>query len=240
MVHEYNISGMTCSGCVSKIKSALLSMPSIDALELTLETGIARITMNEHISLEQLQQRVASLGNYTLSPTSREVESIAHRSWWQTYAPVLLIFGYLIVSTTLIQVNSSTFDIMDWMRHFMGGFFLAFSFFKMLNLPAFASAYSSYDIIAKRWFGWGYVYAFAELLLGLAYLTGVAPITTMVLTFLIMTISIIGVLQSVLSNKKIQCACLGTVFNLPMSTVTIIEDGLMIAMSAAMLYFQLG
>jgi hypothetical protein len=50
-----------------------------------------------------------------------------------------------------------------------------------------------------------------------------------------MTISIIGVLQSVLNKKKIQCACLGAIFNLPMSTVTIIEDGLMIAMSGFMI-----
>jgi hypothetical protein len=47
-----------------------------------------------------------------------------------------------------------------------------------------------------------------------------------------MTISIIGVLQTVLNKRKIRCACLGAVFNLPMSTITIIEDGLMIAMSA--------
>ncbi|OYW82093.1 MAG: heavy metal transporter, partial [Sphingobacteriia bacterium 32-37-4] len=38
-----------------------------------------------------------------------------------------------------------------------------------------------------------------------------------------------------LNKKKIQCACLGDVFNLPMSTVTIIEDALMIGMSAVML-----
>lgn len=52
---------------------------------------------------------------------------------------------------------------------------------------------------------------------------------------MVMSISIIGVLQSVLNKKKIQRACLGAVFNLPMSTLTIIEDFLMIAMSAAML-----
>jgi hypothetical protein len=43
------------------------------------------------------------------------------------------------------------------------------------------------------------------------------------------------VLQTVLNKQKIQCACLGAVFNLLMSTVTIIEDGLMIAMSAGMI-----
>lgn len=50
-----------------------------------------------------------------------------------------------------------------------------------------------------------------------------------------MTISIIGVLQSVLNKLKIQCVCLGAVFNLPTSTVTIIEDALMIMMSGLML-----
>jgi len=50
-----------------------------------------------------------------------------------------------------------------------------------------------------------------------------------------MSLSIIGVLQSVINKKKIQCACLGAVFNLPMSTVTIIEDALMILMSGVML-----
>jgi len=45
--------------------------------------------------------------------------------------------------------------------------------------------------------------------------------------------SIIGVLQSVLNKTKIQCACLGSVFKLPMSSVTMFEDGLMIVMSIA-------
>jgi hypothetical protein len=44
------------------------------------------------------------------------------------------------------------------------------------------------------------------------------------------------VLQSVFNKRKIQCACLGAVFNLPMSTVTIIEDAMMIAMSAGMIF----
>ena len=53
-----------------------------------------------------------------------------------------------------------------------------------------------------------------------------------------MTISLVGVLKSVLNKQKIQCACLGAVFNLPMSTVTIIEDALMILMSVAMIFLM--
>ena len=117
----------------------------------------------------------------------------------------------------------------------MAGFFLVFSFFKMLDLSGFANSYMSYDIIARKWKSWGYIYAFIELGLGLAYLTNCCPLATNITAFVVMTISIIGVLQSVLNKKKIQCACLGAVFDLPMSTVTIIEDALMIIMSGYMI-----
>ena len=106
---------------------------------------------------------------------------------------------------------------------------------KLLNLKGFAESYSMYDIVAKKWNGWGYVYAFVEMALGIAFLTGYNPILVNSITLVVMAVSLIGVVQSVLNKRKIKCACLGDVFNLPMSTITIIEDGLMIAMSGMML-----
>ncbi len=96
-----------------------------------------------------------------------------------------------------------------------------------------------YDIVAKKWPAWGYVYAFTELALGIAFLTGYNPIITNTVTFLVMTISLVGVLQSLLNRRKINCACLGAVFNLPMSTITVLEDAFMIAMSGGMLFYFL-
>jgi uncharacterized membrane protein YphA (DoxX/SURF4 family) len=121
------------------------------------------------------------------------------------------------------------------MRVFMSGFFLSFSFFKLLDLKGFAESYAMYDIVAGRIPAWGYVYAVIELGLGIAFAANLAPVLTNWITLVVMTVSIIGVLKSVLNKRKIKCACLGAVFNLPMSTVTIIEDALMIGMSAAAL-----
>jgi hypothetical protein len=151
----------------------------------------------------------------------------------------LLVFAYLTGATLLIQAAQPAFDGMQWMRHFMAGFFLVFSFFKLLDLKGFAENYFSYDIIARKWMGWGYVYAFIELLLGIAFLVNLSPVLTNLVTLVVMSISIIGVLKSVLNGRKIRCACLGAVFNVPMSTITIIEDALMIGMSAVMLLMLL-
>lgn len=61
------------------------------------------------------------------------------------------------------------------------------------------------------------------------------PVFTNIATVVVMGLSSIGVIQSILQKRTIQCACLGTVFKLPMSTVTIIEDLLMVIMAIVML-----
>ena len=233
MTHQYNLTGMTCSSCEAKVKSALMTIENITAVEVSKLTNSATISMDKHIALSDLQKVLDP--KYQISaPNHNETQEQA-QSWFETYKPLLLIFFYISLVTVLIQFNSKNHDWMQAMSHFMAGFFLVFSFFKLLNLKGFAESYVMYDVLAKQVPAWAYLYVFIELLLGIAYLTNFNPLLTNLVTFIVMTISIIGVLQSVLNKKKIQCACLGAVFNLPMSTVTIIEDGLMIAMSAIMI-----
>ncbi|MBL7800693.1 MAG: cation transporter [Chitinophagales bacterium] len=239
MTHTYQITGMTCANCEAKVKSAFLSLPDIESAEVSKSTGTATITMIKHIALSELQKAIAERGNYKITAEHRSEATEQAKSWLETYKPILLIFAYITSITLLVQFNNHHFMPMQWMQHFMAGFFLTFSFFKLLNLSGFAESYAMYDVIAKRIPAWGYVYAFTELALGIAYLINFNPLITNAVTFLVMSISIIGVLQSVLNKKKIQCACLGAVFNLPMSTVTIIEDALMIAMSGAMILLML-
>lgn len=202
-------------------------------------TPQATITMQKHVPVQVLQNAISKAGSYIITESGMvHAPDTAEKtgSWFETYKPVLLIGLYLVLTTLVIQAGGNEFNAEEWMRHFMAGFFLVFSFFKLLDLRGFADAYSSYDIIAKKWPGWGYLYPFIELGLGFAYLFNQFPLLTNIISFVIMSISIIGVLQSVMSKRTIQCACLGAVFNLPMSTITIIEDGLMILMSGYMIF----
>jgi copper chaperone CopZ len=236
MTHTYQITGMTCSGCENKVKSSLLLMPDVTEVEVSKDTNSATITMEKHIGLGTLQ---GALGGST---SKYQISAIAHsealeetKSFFETYKPVLLLFGYVGIISFIASWQNETINGMLFMRFFMSGFFLSFSFFKLINLKGFAESYSMYDIVARKFSPWGYIYAFIELGLGLAFTLNFNPVVTNWVTLIVMTISIIGVLQSVLNKRKIQCACLGAVFNLPMSTLTIIEDFLMIAMSATML-----
>jgi copper chaperone CopZ len=235
MTHTYQITGMTCGSCEAKVKSALLTLPDVTKAEVT--RTAATITMEKHIALGELQKTIAAKGNYIISATQHNEVAEQTKNWFAIYKPILLIFFYITLISAIVSFNiqHSTFSIHNFMNVFMAGFFLTFSFFKLLDVKAFAESYSMYDIVAKRIKAYGFIYPFIELALGIAFLTGFNPFVTNISTLVIMSISIIGVLQSLLNKQKIQCACLGAVFNLPMSTVTIIEDALMIGMSAVML-----
>lgn len=246
MTHTYNVNGMTCGSCQSKVQGLLSKVEGVKKVAIDLARGEASISMDKHIATDVLKEALKEYPKYQLSnanhPHQAPVPVLAEKettSWIETYKPILIIFAYIIGISLLIEYMHGEFILMRWMNHFMAGFFLVFSFFKLLNLKGFAESYSMYDIVAKQWSGWGYAYAFIELGLGLAFLTGFNSILTNAVTFVVMTVSIIGVLQSVMNKRKIKCACLGAVFNLPMSTITIIEDALMIGMSGVMLLMML-
>ena len=231
---------MTCAGCQATVKHKLLNVEGVKSVGIDLAKGDAVIEMEKHIPIHQFQLALKDYPKYRLSenghhhfPAQNNNEET--KNWIQTYKPILLIFAYIVGVTLLIEMANGEFLWIRWMDHFMGGFFLAFSFFKLLDLHGFADSYSGYDIIAKKWKGWSYLYVFMELGLGLAFITGFKPLLTNGITFVIMSVSLVGVLQSVMQKKTIKCACLGAVFDLPMSTVTIVEYVIMIVMSFASL-----
>jgi copper chaperone CopZ len=223
---------MTCSGCEAKVRKLLTGVEGVRAVTIDLTKGEAAIEMERHIPTDTLAAALKDHPKYQLSGDPAQDPA---PSWLSTYKPILLLFGYITLLSVIAAAAGAGFDMPLAMRVFMSGFFLSFSFFKLLDLKGFAESYAMYDIVAAGIPVWGYVYAFIELGLGIAFAANLAPVLTNWITLVVMTVSIIGVLKSVLNKRKIKCACLGAVFNLPMSTVTIIEDALMIGMSAAAL-----
>ncbi len=238
MTHTYNISGMTCTSCVAKVKSELLKLGDVSTAEVQLQSPQATITMQKHISTTALQAAIQNAGTkYTITDADVNMhhatadEAITKDS----YYPIFLIFGYILAVVTIVESAGHHFDWMNWMNNFMAGFFLVFSFFKLLKISAFEEGYGTYDIIAKRVKAYGYIYPFIELGLGIALLLHLAPVITNIVTLIVMAVSTIGVAQSLLQKKQFQCACLGTVISLPLSKVTLFEDLLMTVMSGIML-----
>jgi copper chaperone CopZ len=233
-----SIEGMHCGSCVNKVTIAL--QPLCESVSVSLNPPVAKLN-NANVNISKINKALALAGDYKASKLmtekTAEATSIPHdkKNWLAIYQPLFLIIGYILITTLAINLNQDSFNAEQWMMHFMAGFFLVFSFFKMLNIKAFASSYAMYDLLAMRSKAYGFIYPFIELALGLAYLSSFEPRITNTATLVIMSFSSIGVIRAVMKKQKIRCACLGTVFELPMSTITIIEDLLMAGMAAWML-----
>jgi copper chaperone CopZ len=235
---------LNCGSCVASVKPHLDNDPAIQRWSVDTANPHKVLTVEgEGVSPEAVQRHIASAGFKVLgkiedsSPVvaSDEAPAEGSRSFLATYKPLLLVFAYLIGLVAIVEITAGGFDWMRAMANFMGGFFVAFSFFKFLNLRGFADAYQTYDVLARPVRAYGYVYPFIELGLGIAYLVHFAPVVTNLVTLVVMLLSIVGVTQALLQKRRIQCACLGTVFNLPMTKVTFVEDALMAGMAAIML-----
>lgn len=150
---------------------------------------------------------------------------------WQSYKPLIIIFIFCIL-LSWVQNNLETHQVESMMYSFMGYFFIFLSLFKFFDLKGFVDGFSTYDLIAKRVRVYGYAYPFMEFFLGIAYLTKFDIFLINWMTVVVMTVSGLGVLKSVLSGQKIKCACLGTVLNVPLGTISIFENFGMGAMAA--------
>lgn len=159
---------------------------------------------------------------------------------WKNYLPLILIVGCILAATAIFSWSdhqSGSFSIFKSIGYFMTGFFLVFSLFKLLDIKGFAEGYSTYDLLAHKWFGYGYVYPFVELGFGLAMLTGIRTAPFLLAEIAVMAFSGLGVLIKILRREPVKCVCLGTVLKVPLTTVTLVEDFGMAALGLLLLLF---
>lgn len=142
-----------------------------------------------------------------------------------------VIVGIFIISYTLASVFGGL-AIPNFVRIFMGVFFLVFGLFKLLDLRGFVMSYIGYDIVAKRFTAYAWIYPFIELALAFGYFFSVTYTDWATLVF--MAIGSIGVFKELMRGSKIKCACLGTYIKLPLTTVSLFEDVVMGVMALLM------
>jgi hypothetical protein len=128
---------------------------------------------------------------------------------------------------------------MSWMHDFMGFFLVVFSMFKFFDMEGFADGFQMYDLLARQARPYAHVYPFLELGLGLGYLAHFQPVFIYSATVIIMTFGSLGVFNALRKDLDLNCACMGTVLHVPLSTVALVEDLGMAAMATVMLVLVL-
>lgn len=155
-------------------------------------------------------------------------------SRWRDYTPLIIIIALTLSAACAKQISYAEWSWMGWMHDFMGFFLIVFSMFKFFDLEGFADGFQMYDLLAKPVRAYAYLYPFIELGLGLGYLAHWQPKLIYSATVVVMTFGALGVIRALGKRLDIECACLGTVLRVPLSTVALTEDLGMAVMAAVM------
>lgn len=237
---------MKCQSCLSKVSPVLDNAVSVAAWEADLASPdkLIRVEPNGDASEREVAALIESAGFSARSIEEADAsppgEAEPTEFQLSTYKPLLLVVAYVLGATVVAELAHGGVQWPRAMSYFMGFFFLGFAFFKLLDVPKFADAFATYDLVARRSRAYGLAYPWLELLLGVLFVTRTTPIIANSVTLILMLVGLVGVVGAVRSGRKVQCACLGTAFNLPMSAVTIIENTAMAGMAAVMLWWQHG
>ena len=230
MKQTIQILGMTCQGCRKGVEEKLATMAGVSKVSVSLEHASAEFETKEILDVASIS---AVLGEkYTVDNLNENSSTPPVDSKWKQLRPLFLIFGYVIAGSFLLSRGQG---IAVFMQYFMGLFYIVFSFFKLLNYRGFPASFQQYDPIAKRLPVYGWVYPFIETVLGLSFLLSWQVELALWVTVFILGSTTLGVVQQLLKKSSIQCACLGTVLNLPMTEATLVENTIMLGMAFAML-----
>lgn len=149
----------------------------------------------------------------------------------KNYWPLIALF---IVSVLMGLALSQYETVFSLMRYWLGSFLCLLSLVKLFDIKGFTVAFAEYDLLAKRFSYYGYLYPFIELALGLAFFYGTLLFLVCLITFAFMVFGAFGVYGAMREKKDITCACMGSLLKVPLTHVSLVEDLLMAVMSLAL------
>ena len=152
----------------------------------------------------------------------------------QRLVPLFDVLTGIALVSSFRQISGGP-DPMLWMMDFMGIFFLIFGLFKLYDIKGFVRGFQTYDMIAKKIPAFAYSLPFIEIILGGLYLAGFMFLWQNLVALTLAGLGIYSAYAVIKKKKEVQCVCLGTAFNLPMTNVTLIENGIMFIMVLFML-----
>lgn len=150
-----------------------------------------------------------------------------------SYRPVFALFGITalmaLAASYAVAGEAFTWRAAEW--------FIAFSMtvlalLKLQNVEGFATMFLNYDLLARRWVPYSYIYPFAEGLAGVLMIAGALTWVSVPIALFIGSIGAVSVFKAVYIDKReLKCACVGGSSNVPLGFVSLTENLMMIVMA---------
>ncbi|GGC20242.1 membrane protein [Novosphingobium marinum] len=155
-----------------------------------------------------------------------------------SYKPVLAVFataaGIALAVSYFAFGTPLTVRAAEW---FVSITMMLLAMLKLQDVESFSTMFLNYDLLAKRWVPYGYVYPFGEWLAGALMTAHFLPWLSIPIALFIGTIGAVSVFKAVYVDKReLKCACVGGGSNVPLGFVSLTENLFMIGMAIWMLF----
>ncbi len=150
-----------------------------------------------------------------------------------SYRPVLTLFA----TTFLMAVAAAYIAEDQWVSVRTFEWFVAFSmcalgYLKLRDVESFSTMFLNYDLLARRWVPYSYVYPYAETGAGLLMIAAVLNWISVPVALFIGSVGAFSVFEAVyLDKRELKCACVGGSSNVPLGFVSFTENAAMVAMA---------
>ncbi|MDX5330419.1 MAG: glutaredoxin [Caulobacteraceae bacterium] len=154
-----------------------------------------------------------------------------------SYRPVIAVFamtGLMALAASYGAFGSPfTVRAAEW---FIAFSMVVLSILKLQDVESFSTMFLNYDLLAKRWVPYGYIYPFAEGAAGVLMIAGALTWLAAPVALFIGGIGAVSVFKAVYVDKReLKCACVGGSSKTPLGFVSLTENLMMVAMAIWML-----
>jgi glutaredoxin len=153
-----------------------------------------------------------------------------------TYRPVIALFSMtaLLALAVTYAMTGELFSgrTVQWFISFS---MVVLALLKLQNVDTFSAMFLNYDLLAKRWVPYSYVYPYAEGLAGILMTAGALRWLSVPVALIIGTVGAVSVFKAVYVDKReLKCACVGGSSNVPLGFISLTENLMMVGMAVWM------
>ncbi|WP_345317831.1 glutaredoxin [Ferrimonas gelatinilytica] len=155
----------------------------------------------------------------------------------KTYRPVVTLFGMtLLMALGAAAVVEGVWFSLRTFEWFIAFSMCALSYLKIRDVESFSTMFLNYDLLARRWVPYGYLYPYGEGLAGLLMIAGVLPFISIPIAIFIGGVGATSVIKAVYIDKReLKCACVGGDSKVPLGFISLTENIMMIVMGVWLL-----
>jgi len=154
-----------------------------------------------------------------------------------SYRPVVAVFG--IAAALALATSWAAFGALFTMRTtewFVAMSMCLLAMLKLQDVERFSTMFLNYDLLARRWVRYGYLYPFGEATAGVLMVAGALTWLSVPIALVIGTVGAVSIFKAVYIDKReLKCACVGGNSNVPLGFVSLTENLMMIGMGVWML-----